>query len=79
MQSFVSLNVNQVFADGTVMNINIYIIKQMFIIIFPMKYVPLRVMNDGLIVIDIPEEQIKKKEIDQFMFQNNIFSIYTLL
>ena len=44
-----------------------------------MKYVPLRVMNDGLIVIDIPEEQITKKEIDQFMFQNNIFSIYTLL
>ena len=40
------------------MNINIYIIKQMFIIIFPMKYVPLRVMNDGLIVIDIPEEEI---------------------
>ena len=58
MQSFVSLNVNQVFADGKVMNINIYIIKQMFIKIFPMKYVPLRVMNDGLIVIDIPEEQI---------------------
>ena len=58
MQSFVSLNVNQVFADGKVMNIDIYIIKQMFIKIFPMKYVPLRVMNDGLIVIDIPEEQI---------------------
>ena len=58
MQSFVSLNVNQVFADGKVMNINIYIIKQMFIKIFPMKYVPLRVMNDGLIVIDIAEEQI---------------------
>ena len=30
----------------------------MFIKIFPMKYVRLRVMNDGLIVIDIPEEQI---------------------
>ena len=58
MQSFVRLNVKQVFADGKVMNINIYIIKQMFIKIFPMKYVPLRVMNDGLIVIDIPEEQI---------------------